>query len=217
MIKFYHAREKMVREQIERRGIKDSRVIEVMKKVERHKFVDEGLQDRAYKDSPLPIGQSQTISQPYIVALMTEKLELNGDENILEIGTGSGYQAAILAELCEKVFSIERDPFLAKRARKTLDELGYNNIVIKVNDGTLGWKEFAPYDGIIVTAGAPVVPHNLLEQLKENGKIVIPVGDMHAQRLCAVTKKRSRYSMEEVCNCAFVPLIGVNGWSDEVS
>jgi len=217
MIKFYHAREKMVHEQIERRGIKDSRVIEVMKKVERHKFVDEGLQDRAYRDSPLPIGQSQTISQPYIVALMTEKLELKGDENVLEIGTGSGYQAAILAELCKKVFSIERDPFLAKRARKTLDELGYNNIVIKVNDGTLGWKEFAPYDGIIVTAGAPMVPHNLLGQLRENGKIVIPVGDMHTQRLCIVTKKRGRYSTEEVCNCAFVPLIGVNGWSDELS
>ncbi|NVM04391.1 MAG: protein-L-isoaspartate(D-aspartate) O-methyltransferase [Candidatus Helarchaeota archaeon] len=217
MINFSHAREKMVLEQIEKRGIKDSRVLAAMKKVERHKFVDEGLQDRAYKDSPLPIGQSQTISQPYIVALMTEKLELKENEKVLEIGTGSGYQAAVLAELCEKVFSIERDPFLAKRARKTLDELGYGNIIIKVSDGTLGWKEFAPYDGIIVTAGAPMIPHNLLAQLRENGKLVIPVGDMHTQRLCVVTKKMGKYSTEEVCNCAFVPLIGVDGWSNEVS
>ena len=166
---------------------------------------------------PYPLVNRRQSPQPYIVALMTEKLELKGDEKILEIGTGSGYQAAVLAELCEKVFSIEREPYLAKRARKILDELGYNNIVIKVNDGTLGWKEFAPFDGIIVTAGAPVIPHSLLAQLRENGRLVIPVGDMHTQRLCLVRKKRGRFSTEEICNCAFVPLIGLYGWSDEVS
>jgi protein-L-isoaspartate(D-aspartate) O-methyltransferase len=217
MVDYSRAREKMVDEQIKSRGIKDERVIEVMKKVERHRFVDEGLKDRAYKDFPLPIGQSQTISQPYIVALMTEKLELKGNEKVLEIGTGSGYQAAILAELCEKVFSIERDPVLARNSRKLLDEMGYHNIVIKVNDGTLGWKEYAPYDGIMVTAGAPMVPQSLLEQLRENGKLVIPIGDLHSQRLNVITKKRGRYSTEEVCGCAFVPLIGVEGWDYEIS
>ncbi len=215
MVNFSHAREKMVEEQIKGRGIKDTRVLEAMKKVERHKFVDEGLHHRAYTDSPLPIGKSQTISQPYIVALMVEKLELKGNEKVLEIGTGSGYLSAILSELCEKVFSIERDTFLAKRARKTLDELGYHNVIVKINDGTLGWKEFAPYDGIIVSAGSPMIPHNLLDQLRENGKLVIPVGDMHQQRLCAVTKKKGRYSTEEVCNCVFVPLIGTEGWNNE--
>jgi len=215
MTNFSHAREKMVEEQIKGRGIKDTRVLEAMKKVERHKFVDEGLHHRAYSDSPLPIGKSQTISQPYIVALMVEKLELKGNEKVLEIGTGSGYLSAILSELCEKVFSIERDTFLAKRARKTLDELCYHNVIVKINDGTLGWKEFAPYDGIIVSAGSPMIPHNLLDQLRENGKLVIPVGDMHQQRLCAVTKKKGRYSTEEVCNCVFVPLIGTEGWNNE--
>ena len=148
---------------------------------------------------------------------MVESLELSGNEKVLEIGTGSGYHTAVLSEMCEKVISIERDAALAKRARKILDERGYNNIIIKINDGTLGWEEFAPYDGIIVTAGSPMIPHSLLAQLRENGKFIIPVGDMHSQRLSVVTKKRGEFSTEEICNCAFVPLIGKEGWDNENS
>ena len=217
MVGFSHSRNKMVDEQIIDRGIKDKRVLAAMRNVERHRFIDEGLRHRAYRDFPLPIGQQQTISQPYIVALMTQILELKGYERVLEIGTGSGYQAAVLAELCEKVFTVERDQFLGKKARKILDKLGYNNINIRIGDGSIGWQEFAPYDGIIVTCGAPMIPQTALHQLRENGKMVIPVGDMNQQKLNIITKKDGRYTVEEDCACAFVPLIGENGWNYEIS
>jgi len=215
MINFTHHREKMVNEQIIKRGIKDENVIRAMLKVERHRFVDKGLSNRAYQDTPLPIGCSQTISQPYMVALMTESLKINKDSIVLEVGTGSGYQAAILAELVKTVYTIEREHQLARRARKLLDELMYSNIVLKVDDGSLGWSSYAPFDGIIVTAGAPLVPRNLLEQLSDEGRIVIPVGDMRSQNLYVYEKDGDKFSSSEVCGCAFVPLVGAEGWSSD--
>ncbi|MBW2168247.1 MAG: protein-L-isoaspartate(D-aspartate) O-methyltransferase, partial [Deltaproteobacteria bacterium] len=182
------AREKMVKKQLAPRGIKDPRVLEVMGKVHRDRFVEEALVGEAYNDHPLPIGHRQTISQPYIVALMTEALELKGEENTLEIGTGSGYQTAILAELSEKVYTIERVRPLLVKARNMLAELGYNNIMFKAFDGTLGWKEYEPYDAIMVTAGAPKIPQPLLDQLAEDGRLVIPVGNKFSQELIKVTR-----------------------------
>lgn len=217
MVGYSHAREKMVEEQVIRRGIKDHRVIEAMLEVERHQFVESAFRHRAYNDTPLPIGNGQTISQPYMVALMTESLMVKPDDRILEIGTGSGYQAAIVARLCQSVFSIERDSVLAQRARKILDSLGYANIAIKVGDGTIGWQEFAPYDGIIVTAGAPMIPEKLLKQVKDGGRIVIPVGDIKSQRLCIYQKKKEKFDYSEVCSCAFVPLVGKEGWIHETT
>lgn len=217
MVGFSHAREKMVEEQITGRGIHDSRVIEAMRNVERHQFVDSAFRQRAYNDTPLPIGNGQTISQPYMVALMTETLVLKPGNRILEIGTGSGYQAAILAEICQSVFSIERDSILAQRARKTLDGLGYMNVAIRVGDGTMGWQEYSPFDGIIVAAGAPMIPEKLLKQLKDGGRIVIPIGDMKTQRLCLYQKKGEKFDFSEICNCAFVPLVGKEGWVSETN
>lgn len=214
MVGYSHAREKMVEEQVIRRGVKDERVIESMLKVERHLFVDSAFRPRAYKDTPLPIGNGQTISQPYMVALMTESLSIGPDDRVLEIGTGSGYQAAVLANLCQSVFSVERDPMLAKRARKVFDELKIHNIAIRVGDGTMGWREYAPYDGVIVTAGAPMMPQDLLNQVKEGGRIVIPVGDIKNQRLCIYQKNGDKFDFSEVCSCTFVPLIGKEGWAD---
>lgn len=184
------ARERMVETQIKARGIKDERVIQAMLKVPRHLFVEEALRDQAYGDFPLPIGEGQTISQPYIVALMTSALELKGPERVLEIGTGSGYQTAILAELVIWVYSIEKYPTLQERAKKILlKELGYKNITFKIGDGTLGWKEASPFDAIIVTAASPQIPLPLIEQLKEGGRIVIPVGDEFSQMLIKGVKK----------------------------
>ena len=202
----------MVKKQIVDRGVKDKKVIGAMLKVPRHKFVDNAMIHQAYYDNPLPIGFDQTISQPYIVALMTEALLLSGNEKVLEIGTGSGYQAAILAEICEKVFSIERNPNLAQRSRKILDKLGYNNIAIRVGDGTLGWKEYAPFDRIIITAAAPKFPETLFGQLKNGGVLVIPEGDRHSQVLKRYIKTEDEYQIEEMGLCAFVPLIGKEGW-----
>ena len=208
------AREKMVKNQLAPRGIKDPRVLEVMGKVHRDRFVEEALVGEAYNDHPLPIGHRQTISQPYIVALMTEALELKGEENTLEIGTGSGYQTAILAELSEKVYTIERVRPLLVKARNMLAELGYNNIMFKAFDGTLGWKEYEPYDAIMVTAGAPKIPQPLLDQLAEDGRLVIPVGNKFSQELIKVTRKKGNYVQENLGGCRFVDLVGVHGWKD---
>jgi protein-L-isoaspartate(D-aspartate) O-methyltransferase len=209
---FALARRKMVRQQLVARRIKDKRILNAMEKVPRHLFVEEGLWHQAYGDFPLPIGQGQTISQPYIVALMTEALQLKGDEKVLEIGTGSGYQAAILAEVTTRVFSIERISSMASKARKILDELGYANILIRVSDGTYGWSDEAPFDGIIVTAGAPEIPSTLVEQLKVGGRLVIPVGDEYSQILLKVVKKAQGYQEEDLGGVRFVKLVGDHGW-----
>ncbi len=208
------ARERMVQEQLISRGISNPRVLEVMRRIPRHLFVEEALASRAYKDYTLPIGEKQTISQPYMVALMTEALELEGMERVLEIGTGSGYQTAILAELAAKVYSIERIKSLADRAQKLLDQLGYYNILIKVGDGSLGWKDEAPFDAIMVTAAAPYVPSPLLEQLGEGGRIVIPVGDAYSQILKKVIKTREYLRELNLASCVFVKLIGEHAWNE---
>ena|SRR3990170_7763991 len=211
---FDAARNRMVDEQLIPRGINEPRVLSAMRKVPRHLFVEEALQDRAYGDYALPIGEKQTISQPYMVALMTEALELSGSEIVLEIGTGSGYQAAILAELSRQVYSIERIASLALRARKVIEVLGYKNVDIKIYDGTLGWEEKAPFDGIIVTASAPDIPKSLTDQLKLGGRLVIPVGTRHFQTLIKVVKKKDGLVKMPLTECVFVPLIGVNGWEE---
>ena len=215
MIDFPKARLKMVEEQITSRGIKDAKLIAAMKKIPRHLFVEEALQNQAYTDHPLPIGEKQTISQPYMVALMTEALLLTGKEKVLEIGTGSGYQTAILAELSEKVFSIERIRPLAIRARKLLYELGYFNVEIKIFDGTFGWIEESPFDAILVTAGSPDIPQPLIDQLATGGKLVIPVGDALVQDLFRVTKTETGVKKEDLGGCRFVKLIGKYGWKAE--
>ncbi len=206
------ARERMVKTQLIPRGIKDQRVLDAMARVPRDRFVEEALVGEAYNDHPLPIGHHQTISQPYIVALMTEALELTGDETVLEIGTGSGYQTAILAELARRVCTVERIRPLLSRAKRTLEELGYQNVLFKAFDGTLGWEEHAPYDAIIVTAGAPAIPKPLLEQLAENGRLVIPVGNRYSQDLIKVTARGGRFIRQNLGGCRFVDLIGVHGW-----
>ncbi len=215
MIDFPKARLKMVEEQIFSRGIKDAKLIAAMKKIPRHLFVEEALQSQAYSDHPLPIGEKQTISQPYMVALMTEALLLTGKEKVLEIGTGSGYQTAILAELSEKVFSIERIRPLALRARELLYELGYFNVEIKIFDGTLGWMEESPFDAIMVTAGSPDIPQTLLDQLAIGGRLVIPVGDAFVQDLIRVIKTEEGVKKEDLGGCRFVKLIGKYGWEKE--
>ncbi|MFA5116432.1 MAG: protein-L-isoaspartate(D-aspartate) O-methyltransferase [Candidatus Omnitrophota bacterium] len=204
-------RKMMVREQICSRGIKDSRVIASFLKVERHKFIPEKNRNSAYADHPVPIGEGQTISQPYIAALMTECLELKGNERILEIGTGSGYQAAILAELTKEVFSVERFPTLAQQARSVLEGSGYSNIKVKVEDGTLGWKEEAPFDRIIVTAASPEIPQPLIDQLGEGGKLIMPIGETFSQVLTVAEKKNGELVSRGVCGCVFVPLVGKFG------
>lgn len=208
-------RERMVKTQLVPRGIRDPRVLEVMGKVPRHLFVEEALAGEAYNDHPLPIGSKQTISQPYIVALMTEALDLTGQEKTLEIGTGSGYQTAILAELSRHVFTVERIRDLMVKAKKTLEDLGYTNILFKAFDGTLGWKEFEPFDAIMVTAGAPRIPQPLLDQLAEGGRLVVPVGNRFSQDLIKVTKRQGRSVEENLGGCRFVDLIGVYGWKEE--
>lgn len=209
---FEEAREKMVREQLVRRGIKDGKVLEAMRKIPRHRFVGKEMEYEAYADRPLPIGNYQTISQPYMVALMTESLKLTGKEKVLEIGTGSGYQAAILAELSKKVYTVEKYSDLLDRALTIIRELGYDNVEAKVADGTLGWEEHKPYEAIMVTAGAPDVPESLQEQLAEGGRLLIPVGDQYLQELILVTKNRGELNRQELGGCRFVPLTGEQGW-----
>ncbi|HUT69216.1 MAG TPA: protein-L-isoaspartate(D-aspartate) O-methyltransferase [Desulfatiglandales bacterium] len=211
---FKLARERMVKNQLMARSIRDERVLKAMEKIPRHLFIQEALAGEAYNDHPVPIGEKQTISQPYIVALMTEALELEGSENTLEIGTGSGYQTAILAELSSRVYTIERIKSLLVKARKLLAKLNYNNILFKAFDGTLGWKDYAPFDAIMVTAGAPSVPEPLKEQLADNGRIIIPVGDRYTQELIKITRKGENFEQESFGGCRFVNLIGVHGWKE---
>ena len=206
------ARENMVRTQLIPRGIRDPKVLAAMRKVPRHLFVEEALRSQAYGDFPLPIGEQQTISQPYIVAFMTEALELEGTEKVLEIGTGCGYQAAVLAEIVPEVYTIERLPDLAAKARRTLESLRYFNIKIKVGDGTLGWPEEAPFQAIIVTAAAPGIPRPLLDQLAMGGRLVIPVGDRYSQTLDVVRKTPEGIKHDYRGGCRFVKLIGSYGW-----
>jgi len=206
-------RNRMVDEQLIPRGINDKNVISAFRKVDRREFVPHALQAGAYQDHPLPIGEGQTISQPYMVAIMTQCLALNGKGKVLEIGTGSGYQAAILANLAKEVYSMERLELLAERSQSILKRLGYNNVTIKIGDGTLGWPEHAPYDGIIVTAAAPRIPHAYIEQLAIGGRLVIPVGTMLSQVLSVIEKTPSGIKTTDVCGCVFVPLVGEDGWS----
>jgi len=210
------ARKKMVQEQIAARGISDRRVLDAMLKIPRHIFVQEAMAAQAYSDSALPIGEKQTISQPYMVALMTEQLALTGREKVLEVGTGSGYQTAILANLSDRVCTVERIRPLALRARKCLDTLRMFNVMLRINDSPdspIGWEEEAPFDAIIVTAGAPAVPDVLIEQLACGGRLVIPVGDEDEQRLLKIMKDEDgKLATSVSVGCRFVPLIGKQGW-----
>jgi protein-L-isoaspartate(D-aspartate) O-methyltransferase len=211
---FTWSRERMIQEQIIARGIGDQRVIAALRKVPRHLFVDPGLVHRAYDDSALPIGEKQTLSQPYMSARMSEALCLSGNERVLEVGTGSGYQTALLAEICFNVFSVERLRGLSRRARALLDRLEYQNIALHVGDGTIGWSEHAPYDGILVAAGAPNPPKPLLEQLAVGGRLVLPVGDEQSQILLRVTRMSCGFSEENLGECKFVKLVGKFGWRE---
>jgi len=211
---FRKLREDMVKTQLMSRGIFDKLVLDAMKKVPRECFLPKDLEGSAYDDCALPIGEGQTISQPYMVAIMTEKLGLSGGEKVLEIGTGSGYQAAILAEIASEVITIERIPSIAERSRKLFDELGYKNIKVIVGDGTLGMPEEAPFGGVIVTAGAPSIPKPLTEQLSDGGRLVIPVGETFEQTLTIVTKHGNKLDVERSIGCVFVPLVGKYGWKE---
>ena len=211
---FRKLREDMVKTQLISRGIFDKLVLNAMKKVPRERFIPKDLEGSAYDDCALPIGEGQTISQPYMVAIMTEKLGLSDGEKVLEIGTGSGYQAAILAEIAKEVITIERIPVIAERSRKIFDELGYTNIKVIVGDGTLGLPEKAPFGGIIVTAGSPDIPKPLVDQLSDGGKLVIPVGETFEQTLTVVTKHDGKLDIESSIGCVFVPLVGKFGWKE---
>jgi len=206
-------RERMVEEQLRRRDITDERVLAVMSEVPRHCFVDDAMRGRAYGDHPLPIAAGQTISQPYIVAYMTQALGLTGSEKVLEIGTGSGYQAAILSRLCSQVYTVERINSLLAGARKTFDKLRYYNIRAKLDDGTVGWPENSPYDAIIVTAGGPGIPEPLIEQLADPGRLIIPVGNQHVQDLQLLEKKEGQVEVINLASVRFVDLVGAHGWS----
>ncbi len=211
--RYKNLRDEMVDSQIAARGIRNPGILAVMKEIPRHLFVPDRYRNAAYEDCPLPIGEGQTISQPYIVAFMTELLDPSPNDRILEIGTGSGYQAAILGKLVHMVISIERIACVAEMARKTLDLLKISNVAIIVADGTLGWEEKAPYDGIIVTAAAPFVPPSLVSQLAEGGRLVAPVGDRDIQQLVKLTRKDGRIMEDRFGGVRFVPLIGKQGWS----
>jgi protein-L-isoaspartate(D-aspartate) O-methyltransferase len=213
-LKFQRLREEMVRRQIESRGITDPKVLAAMRKVPRHRFVSEALMDQAYGDFPLPIGEDQTISQPFIVAEMTQALQLSEEDRVLEIGTGSGYQAAILAEIAFRVYTIERIHALLVRARKLFDTLRYHNIVIRYSDGTKGWKAESPFDAIIVTAGAPQIPEVLVSQLAMGGRMVIPVGDQYSQALTKLYRDERGIHKTTLGGCRFVKLMGEHGWRE---
>ena len=202
----------MVEYQIRRRGISDPRVLAAMEKVPRHLFLPNPEDFAAYDDMPVPIGCGQTVSQPYMVAVMTELLRLRGEERVLEIGTGSGYQAAILAELCSEVITVERFEPLAERARSLLAELGYHNVAVIIGDGTLGYPEKAPYDRVIVTAAAPKIAQPWLDQLVDEGRLVVPLGQRWSQTLTLIKKRGERIEQEDHGGCVFVPLVGEHGW-----
>jgi protein-L-isoaspartate(D-aspartate) O-methyltransferase len=215
-MKYERLREEMVRNQIEARGITDPKVIAAMRRVPRHLFVSEALRYQAYGDFPLPIGEQQTISQPYIVAEMTQALELGSEDRVLEIGTGSGYQAAILAEMVYRVYTIERIYSLYISARKLFDGLRYHNIVTKYSDGTSGWDEESPFDAIIVTAGALEIPEKLVSQLAIAGRMIIPVGDQYSQELIKLYRTVDGVRKESLGGCRFVKLVGEHGWREKI-
>jgi protein-L-isoaspartate(D-aspartate) O-methyltransferase len=204
----------MVRQQIEARGISDRAVLEAMRKVPRHIFVSEALRDQAYGDFPLPIGEQQTISQPYIVAEMTQALQLSGEDRVLEIGTGSGYQAAILAEIAFRVYTIERIRALYLQVRRLFDELRLFNVVTRYGDGSKGWEEESPFDAIIITAGTPQIPATLVQQLAMGGRLVAPVGNAHSQDLIKLVKERTGVRQSNLGGCRFVKLVGEHGWKE---
>lgn len=208
-------RDRMVRDQLERRSISDASVLDAMRSVPRERFIPAEARSRAYQDHALAIGEAQTISQPYMVAAMTEALHPGSGDRVLEIGTGSGYQAAVLAHLAAEVFTVERIERLADRARRLLEELGVGNVRFKVGDGTLGWPEEAPFDGILVTAASPSAPDPLMDQLEpEGGRLVIPVGDRNLQELVRIERRGTQYTTERLMGCRFVPLLGQEGWKD---
>ncbi len=208
-------RERMVNTQLKKRGIHDSRVLEAFKKVPRHHFIPKNLADQAYADGPLPIGKSQTISQPYMVAIMTQSAEIVPGNRVLEIGSGSGYQCAILAEIGAEVYTIERVPALCEQAGETLRRLNYQNIHTRGGNGTLGWEEEAPFDAILITAGAPEIPQPLLEQLAIGGRLVIPLEEDYSQVLYIVRRSKEGFHRERGERCTFVPLIGKHGWKKD--
>jgi protein-L-isoaspartate(D-aspartate) O-methyltransferase len=211
-VNYEGARQKMLESQILARNVRDPRVLEAIRKVPRHLFVEEALRDRAYLDKALPIGEKQTISQPFMVAAMSEALELKGNERALEIGTGSGYQTAVLSELCQSVFSVERIASFVPIARQRLESLGRYNVLIKVGDGTIGWSEHAPYDAILVTAAAPGLPRPLAEQLAIGGRLVVPIGPENSQSLMRIRRDEQGFHEEALGECRFVKLIGRHGW-----
>ena len=214
-LKFERQRHEMVSKQIESRGVSDPKVLSALRKVPRHVFVSEALRDQAYGDFPLPIGEQQTISQPYIVAEMTQALEIGEDDRVLEIGTGSGYQAAILAEIAYRVYTIERIRSLYFKVRKLFDQLQYHNIITKYSDGSTGWFSESPFDAIIVTAGAPDVPEILVQQLAHGGRMVVPVGNQYSQDLIKIFKEESgRIKKVNLGGCRFVKLVGEQGWRE---
>ena len=214
MIDYAQARQRMVQEQLVSRGINDARVLEVMARVPRHLFLESELRNQAYEDHPLPIGASQTISQPYMVALMAQALELKGTERVFEVGTGSGYLAAVLSELCAEVFSVETVEKLASKARNLLTSLGYRNVSVLMGDGTLGWEEHSPYDAVVISAAAPCIPRPLLEQLKTPGYLVFPMGERELQTLVRIRKDKAGIREEYLGECQFVKLRGQYGWQD---
>jgi len=203
----------MVQDQLRARGIKDEKILQIMLKIPRHLFVEEGLAAMAYEDRPLSIGEGQTISQPYIVAYMVECLDLKPEDRVLEIGTGCGYVTTLLAELVGEVYSIERLPNLLFKARKTLKQLGYKNIHLKLGDGTQGWKQYAPFDAILVSAASPQIPQPYLEQLAEGGRLIIPVGDEGFQELKLVTRQKGEWTQKTLSGCRFVKLKGKYGFA----
>lgn len=213
-LKFERQREEMVKRQIEGRGVTDEKVLAAMRKVPRHLFISEALQDQAYGDFPLPIGEQQTISQPFIVAEMTQALQLSEDDRVLEIGTGSGYQAAILAEIAYRVYTIERIHPLLVKARLLFDQLQYHNIITRYGDGTSGWIDESPFDAIIVTAGAPRIPDKLVAQMAVGARMVVPVGDQHSQELIKIYKEEKGVHQTNLGGCRFVKLVGEDGWSE---
>ena len=214
-MKYKRQREEMVQRQIEARGVSDQKVLEAMRIVPRQLFVSEALRDQAYGDFPLPIGEQQTISQPFIVAEMTQALQLSENDRVLEIGTGSGYQAAILAEIAYRVFTIERIHTLLVKARQIFDKLRYHNIITRLGDGTTGWQDECPFDAIIVTAGAPRIPEKLVSQLSPGGRLVVPVGDQHSQELIKIYRDEQGIRKTNLGGCRFVKLVGEYGWGDK--
>ncbi len=213
-IKYKRKREEMVKRQIIARGITDEKVIRAMRNVPRHLFVSEALTDQAYGDFPLPIGEQQTISQPYIVAEMTQALELSKEDRVLEIGTGSGYQAAIISQIAYRVYTIERIHSLLLKARSLFDRLLYHNIITRYSDGTTGWSDESPFDAIIITAGAPSIPETLVNQLAEGGRMAIPVGDQYSQELIKIHRGKNGMHKTSLGGCRFVKLIGEHGWRE---